>query len=366
MEIGIIGLTKSGKTAVFNALTRGEAETGAYSSGAVAPNIGVVKVPDHRLDKLTELLKPKRTVPAEVTYVDVAAPARGFGKGEGLSGQYLSYLSTVDALAHVVRTFEDARVPHVEGSIDPGRDISAMDLELAFSDLAILERRLQRLKEMLKGAKQQEREAISREEALLSRIKSALEDDIPIREQELSEQEAREIEDFQFLTAKPMLLLLNIGEDQIPEAESLEADMGASHGRPNCEVAVLCGQLEMELAQLSDAEAVEFRASMGLEESGLDRMIRLSYRLLGLISFFTTASDEVKAWTIRRNTTAQKAAGKVHSDMERGFIRAEVVAFDDLCEVGSLAEARKHGLLRLEGKNYIVQDGDVMTILFNV
>ena len=366
MEIGIVGLPKSGKTTVFNALTRGTAETGAYSSTAVAPNIGVVKVPDPRLDKLTELLKPKRTVLAEVTYIDIAVPAKGFSKGEGPGGQFLAHLSKVDALAHVVRAFEDERVPHVEGSVDPDRDIGAMNLELAFSDLGIIERRLERLKDSLKGAKQQEKELLFREQALLTKLKSALESDIPIREQDLSEQEAREIENFQFLTAKPMLLILNIGEDQIPEASALKARFDGRYRRPNCEVAVLSGKIEMELTQLNDAEAQEFRASMDLGESGLDRMIRLSYSLLGLISFFTTASDEVKAWTIRRDTIAQKAAGKVHTDMERGFIRAEVIGFDALVKCGGIAEARKQGLLRLEGKNYIVQDGDVMTILFNV
>ena len=366
MEIGVIGLPKSGKTTVFNALTKGEAQTGAYSSAALAPNIGVVKVPDPRLDELTDLLKPKRTVPAEVTYIDIAAPAKGFGKGEGPSGQLLAYLSKADALAHVVRAFEDETIPHSEGTVNPERDIGTMNLELAFSDLAIIERRLERLKDSLKGAKQQERELILREQALLAKIKSALEEDIPIREQDLSEQEVKTIENFQFLTAKPMLLLLNIGEDQLPQASSLETKFASRYRRQNCEVAVLCGQLEMELAQLSDAEAQEFRASLGLDESGLNRMIRLSHGLLGLISFFTIASDEVKAWTIRRSTTVQKAAGKVHSDMERGFIRAEVIGHDDLVKCGGLAEARKQGLLRLEGKNYIVQDGDVVTVLFNV
>ncbi len=366
MEIGIIGLPKSGKTTVFNALTRGGAQTGSYSSAAIAPNIGVVKVPDTRLDKLTELLKPKRTVPAEVTYIDVAAPAKGSGKGEGPGSQFLSYLSKVDALAHVVRAFEDERVPHSEGSVDPERDIATLNLEIAFADLAIIERRLERLKDSLKGAKPQEREAFSREETLLTKIKTALEGDMPIREQAFSEQEIKEIENFQFLTAKPMLLLLNIGEDQIPEVDSPEAKCGNLYRKDSCEVTALRGQVEMELAQLSDTEAQEFREDMGLEESGLDRAIRLSYGLLGLISFFTIGSDEVKAWTIRRDTTAQKAAGKIHTDMERGFIRAEVIGFDDLVKCGSLAESRKQGLLRLEGKNYIVKDGDVVTILFNI
>ena len=366
MEIGIVGLPKSGKTTVFNALTKGEARTGAYASTDAAPNIGVVKVPDPRLDRLTELLRPKRTVPAEVIYIDIAAPAKGFGKGEGPGGQYLARLSAVDALVHIVRAFEDERVPHSEGSVDPERDIAAMNLEIAFSDIGIIDRRLQRLKDSLKGARAQEREQIAREQNLLSKLKDVLENDIPVREQELSQQELKEIENFQFLTAKPMLLLLNIGEDQIPEADELETEYQGRYRRPNCEVAALCGQLEMELAQLDDDEAVEFRSSLGLVESGLDRMIRLSYGLLGLISFFTTASEEVRAWTIRRDTTAQRAAGKVHTDMERGFIRAEVVNYNDLDKCGNMADVKKQGLLRLEGKNYIVKDGDVLTVLFNV
>jgi ribosome-binding ATPase YchF (GTP1/OBG family) len=225
---------------------------------------------------------------------------------------------------------------------------------------------MERLQASLKGAKPQEREAISREQTLLDKIKSALEADTPVREQTLSENESKLLENFQFLTAKPMLLLLNIGEKQIPDATSLEDKFRSTYRSPNCEVAALCGKLEMELTQLDDVEAQEFRSALGVAESGLDRLIRLSYSLLGLISFFTTASGEVKAWTIRRNTTAQKAAGKIHTDMERGFIRAEVISHDDLIKCGSLAEARKRGLLRLEGKNYIVQDGDVVTILFNV
>ena len=365
MEIGIIGLPKCGKTTVFNALTRGKAQTDAYSS-ALAPNIGVVKVPDPRLETLTKILKPKRTVPAEVTYIDIAAPSKGFGKGEGPGGQFLAYLSKVDALAHVIRVFEDERLPHPEGSVNPGRDIGTMNMELAFSDLSIIEKRMERLKASLKGAKPQEREAISREQTLLDKIKSGLEADTPVRELSLSENEAKLLENFQFLTAKPMLLLLNIGEKQIPEAVSLEDKFRSTYRSPYCDVAALCGKLEMELTQLEDAEAKEFRSDMGLTESGLDRVIRLSYSLLGLISFFTTASDEVKAWTVRRNTIAQKAAGKIHTDMERGFIRAEVISHDDLIKCGSLAEARKRGLLHLEGKNYIVQDGDVVTILFNV
>lgn len=366
MEIGIIGLPKSGKTTVFNALARGNADTDAYSSPSLTPNVGVVKVPDPRLATLTELAKPERTVPAEVTYIDIAAPAQGFGKRDGAGGQFLNYLSKVDALAQVVRVFEDDSMPHVEGSVNSERDIDIMNLELSFSDLGIIDRRLERLRASLKAAKQQEREQGLREEALLTRIKSALENDVPIRDQDLSEQELKVIEGFQFFTAKPMLLLLNVSEEQLPESKSVEEHHCGFCLSPYVGVAVLCGQLEMELAQLDDAEAEEFRAGLGLNESGLDRMIRLSYGLLGLISFFTIGSDEVRAWTVRRGTMAQKAAGKIHTDLDRGFIRAEVIGHDDLVQCGSLAEARKRGLLRLEGKTYIVQDGDVVTVLFNV
>ncbi|UCG83608.1 MAG: redox-regulated ATPase YchF [Dehalococcoidia bacterium] len=366
MEIGIVGLPGSGKTTVFNALTKGHAQTGAYSSAASAPNIGVVKVPDPRLNNLTALLKPKRTIAAEVTYVDVAAPARGFGKGEGPGAQFLDSLSKVDAIVHVVRVFEDDRVPHSEGYIDPNRDVVNMNLELTVSDLTIIERRLERLTASLKGARQQEKEQIFREQSLLNKIKSRLEEDVPVREQELSSEEIKEIEGFQFLTAKPLLLLLNIGENQISENDALEDRYRNKYKGDSLDVATLCGQVEMELTELSDSESQEFRASLGLGESGLDRVIQISYGLLGFISFFTVVSDEIRAWTIRRNTTVQKAAGKVHTDMERGFIRAEVIGFDDLISCDSIAEARKRGLLRLEGKNYIVQDGDIVTVLFNV
>lgn len=366
MQIAITGLPKSGKTTVFNALTRGKAQIDTYSPTSLTPNIGVVKVPDPRLHSLDKLLKPKRTIPVEVTYIDVAAPSRGFGKGEGPGGQLLSYLSKADALGHVVRAFEDERLPHPDGSVDPERDIATMNLELAFSDMGIIEKRQERLRASLKGAKQQERETALKEEALLARIKSGLEADVPVREQTLTESEAKLIENFQFLTAKPMLILLNIDEKKIPDAISLETALAGKYRKPHCEIAALCGKLEMELSELSDTEAQEFRSSLGIAESGLDRVIRLSYSLLGLISFFTVVSDEVRAWTIRHNTSALKAAGKIHTDMEHGFIRAEVISHKDLVACGSISEAKKHGLLRVEGKNYIVQDGDILTILFNI
>jgi len=366
MEIGIVGLPKSGKTTVFNALTKGKAETGVYAPAAAGPNVGVTKVPDPRLEFLEKIFHPKRKVPAEVTYVDVAAPPKSLGKGEGIAGQFLAQLSKMDALLHVVRAFEDARVPHMESSIDPERDIATMDLELAFSDLAIIERRLERIETSLKAAKPHEREAYSREQALLARLKTALEGERPVRELQLTEDEKRITSNYQFLTAKPLLVVFNTGEEMLSEASSLEEKWRTKHQRPQVQVAVLCAKLEMELSQLEDADAQQFRSSMGLEEAALNRMIAISYELLGLISFFTVVSNEVKAWTIHRDTPAVKAAGKIHSDMEKGFIRAEVVSYDDLVKCGSIAETRKRGLLHVEGKNYIVRDGDVITFLFNV
>ncbi|MFC2039392.1 redox-regulated ATPase YchF [Chloroflexota bacterium] len=366
MEIGIVGLPKSGKTTVFNALTKGRAETGVYAPATAGPNIGVAKVPDPRLEVLDPIFHPKRKIPAEVTYVDVAAPPKSPGKSEGITGQFPTHMSKADAVLHVVRAFEDAKIPHIAGCIDPERDAATMDLELAFSDLASIERRLERIETSLKAAKPHEREVFSREQILLGRIKTALETDTPIRQQQLTEDEERLISDFQFLTAKPFLLVFNIGEERLAEASSLEEKWRAKCQRPQLQSAVLCGKLEMELSQLEDADARLFRSSMELEEAALNRMVTLSYELLGLISFFTVVSNEVKAWTIHHDTPAVKAAGKIHSDMERGFIRAEVISYDDMVSCGSIAEARKRGLLHVEGKNYTVHDGDIITFLFSI
>jgi len=286
-------------------------------------------------------------------------------KGKGMSGELMSHLSKTDALIHVVRAFSDERIPHSEGSIDPVRDIATINLELAFSDLAILERRLKRIEDCLKGARSTERDALLGEQNLLARIKSALEEEVPVREQELNREEMKTIKNYQFLTLKPMLVLLNIDEEQLSQASSLEADLHSHY--PQLQLAAVCGKLEMELCQLDEAEAKEFQCTLGIEEAMIDRVIRLSYELLGLLSFFTASTGgELKAWTVSGNTPAHEAAGKIHSDIERGFIRAEVTGFDDLVKCGGFAEARKQGLLRLEGKNYIVKDGDVITFLFNV
>ncbi len=365
-EIGIIGLAKSGRTTIFNALTRGKADTGSYTQEGLAPHIGVTKVPEPRLKMLADMLHPKRVVPAEVTYTDIGASVKDLAKGKAVSGQLLTQLSNVDALINVVRAFADESTPHIEGSLDVARDIASMNLELAFSDSAIIERRLERIEISLKGAKQPERQNLLREQEMLIKLKTDLEKDVPIREIRLTTDEARTTANYQFLTAKPLLIVVNIGEDQLPQAASLEVELGAHYSRPKCRLITLCGKLEMELAQLDNSAADGFRAEFGIREAGLDRIIKLSYELLGLISLFTIASAEVKAWSIKNGTSALKAAGKIHSDMERGFIRAEVIGYDDLIKCGSLPEARKRGLVRLEGKSYIVQDGDVITFLFNV
>ncbi len=366
VDIGIIGLAKSGRTTIFNALTRGEADTGRYTQAGSAPHIGTAKVPEPRLKALADMLHPKKVVPASATYIDIGASVKGLVKDKGISGQLLAQLSNVDALINVVRAFSDEGILHVEGSLDIERDIANMDLELAFSDLALLGRRLERIEVSLKGAKQPERPGFLREQELLMKIKADLEKDVPTRELALTTEEARAIANYQFLTAKPLLVVVNVGEGQLPQAESLSTELNSRYSRPKCRVTTVCGKLEMELAQLDDSAAEALRADFGITEPGVDRIIKLSYELLGLISFFTIVSDEVKVWPVQRGTDAVNAAGKIHSDIERGFIRAEVISYGDLMKCGSLPEARKRGLLRLEGKNYIVQDGDVITFLFNV
>jgi len=361
VDIGITGLAKSGKTTIFNALIKGKVDT-----GSVAPHIATAKVPEPRLKILADMLHPRRVVPAEVKYIDIGASAKSWGENKAISGQFLTQLSDVDALINVVRAFTDESIPHIEGSLDVKRDIATINLELAFSDLAIIERRLTRIETALKGAKQPERHALLHEREMLIKVKADLEKDVPIRELNLTTDEARAIANYQFLTAKPLLIVVNIGEEQLPQAVSLEAELNSSYSRPKCRLITLCGKLEAELAQLDNSAAEGFRAEFGIRQSGLERTIKLSYELLGLISFFTTVSDEVKAWSIQKGTDALKAAGKIHSDMERGFIRAEVISYDDLVKCSSLSDARKKGLLRLEGKNYTVQDGDVITFLFNV
>ncbi|MDD5435400.1 MAG: redox-regulated ATPase YchF [Nitrospira sp.] len=366
MEISIMGLPKSGKTTIFNALTRCTADIKPYTSSGLSTNLSVAKVPDARLDELSKIYKPKKTTPAEVKYVDIAGLTKGFGKEQGINGQLLNFLSTSDAILQVVRAFENTNLPHIEGSVNPRRDIETLDMELIFSDLIIIEKRLGRIESSLKMGKSAERDAAIKEQTLMLKVKEALEKGIPIRLQHLTSEELHSMSNYQFLTAKPMLIVINIGEQQVAEADNIQAEIVQAYSQPQVQIISMCGELEMELSQLGETEADEFRKDIGLKEAAFDVVIRYSYSLLGLISFFTVGNDEVKAWTIQENTPALKAAGKIHTDIERGFIRAEVIGYNDFIKYGSLPEARKHGSLRLEGKTYIIQDGDIAHFLFNI
>jgi len=321
-------------------------------------------VPDARLNVLAGMFHPQRIVPAETKYIDIGASVKTLAEGKGISGQLINELSKVDMLLNVVRAFKDDAITHPDGSINVKRDIGSMTLELAFSDLVIIDKRLLKIESSLKAAKAGDRPAIIKEQDLLTRIKKDLENDIPVRDMKLTEDELKSLANYQFLTAKPLLIVVNIGEDDLPKAEAMKKELEAAF--PKCKVATICGKLESELMQMDKKDADEMRRNFGIKESGLDSVLKLSYSLLGLISFLTVGPDECRAWPITEGTVAVKAAGKVHSDIERGFIRAEVVSYDDLVAAGSLAEARKRGTLRLEGKNYVVKDGDVINFLFNV
>ena len=365
MQITIIGLPYSGKTTIFNAATRGSAQVAQYSS-ASRPNIGVAKVPDARLDTLTEIYQPSKTTPAEITYVDLPAAPEGLGKTRGVSGAYLNQLQTADALTIVARNFEDPSVPDGGDGVDAFRDIETMLYELTFADLEIMERRIERIDQNSKGARSSERDALIRERALMTSLKEGLESGVPIRNQDLSADERKRVNEFQFLTAKPVIVVVNAGEDQVDEIDEIQVRLDAEIAEGDVLTAVLVGSLEMELAQMSTEDEAEFRESLAVGESGLDRMVRLSYQALDQITFFTGGPKEVRAWTLTNGDSAERAAGTVHSDMQRGFIRAEVVTYDDLARCGSEAESRRQGVLRQEGKGYVVNDGDVVHVLFNV
>jgi GTP-binding protein YchF len=361
IDIGITGLSQSGKTTIFNALTRGEADTRSST-----PHIGVAKVPEPRLKVLADMLHPNRVVPAEVSYIDIGASVKGLSGDRTTGSQILNQLSKADAIINVARAFTNETIPHIEGSIDEERDIATANLELTLYDTGIISRRLERIETSLKGANPTERAGLLREQELLTKLKADLEKEVPIRGLSLTAEEIKTIANYQFLTAKPLLIVVNIGEEQIPQAASLEAELKSRYSGAKSGIITLCGKLEMELTQLDDEAAKGFRTEYGITESGPDRVIKISYELLDLITFFTIASSEVKAWPIPKGTSALKAAGKIHSDMEKGFIRAEVISYEDMVKCGSMSEAHKKGLLRLEGKSYTVQNGDVITFLFNV
>ncbi|MBN1375829.1 MAG: redox-regulated ATPase YchF [Dehalococcoidia bacterium] len=366
MEISIIGLPASGKSTIFNALTKFTADSKSRSGAGLTLHPAIAKVPDERLNRLSDIFHPKKTTSAEIKYIDIGGLSKSFGKEQGVSGQLLNTLSSADALLEVIRAFEDENILHTEGKIDPARDIETLDMELIFSDLVIIEKRLSRLESTLKMGKSAERDAAVKEQELLLRIKQALDNNVPIRLQDLTADELRSLSNYQFLTAKPMLIVINIGENQLTAYEQVLSELKSRCLRPQTELISMCGKLEMELVQLNEQEADEFRQDIGLKEPAFDSVIKHSYALLGLISFFTVGEDEVKAWTIRNNLPALKAAGKIHTDIEKGFIRAEVIGYDDFIKSGNMAEARKHGLLRLEGKTYVVHDGDIINFLFNV
>jgi GTP-binding protein YchF len=363
---GIIGLAQSGKTTVFNVLTSGKADTALHAAEGLSPHVGVARVPEPRLDFLKKIFNVKKAVLAEARYIDVGASVRNLARDKGIGGELLNQLSAVDTLICVIRAFKDESISHPQGGLDIPRDIATLDLELVFSDLAIMERRLERLETSLKGARPAERPPLLQEKDILLHLKADLENERPVRELDLEPAAERLINNYQFLTAKPLLIVVNIGEEQLAEMAPLEAELNGRYAAGKRRVTVLCGKLEMELAQLESDAAAEFRADYGLEESGLERTIKASYELSDLITFLTGGPNEVRAWSIKKGTTATKAAGKIHTDMEKGFIRAETIDFDTLVKCGGLAEARKQGLLRLEGKEYVVRDGDVITFLFNV
>jgi hypothetical protein len=361
MRVAIIGLPNSSKTTVFNALTGGEAAISAAAAVQLTVHRAVVDVPDPRVEALAALYQPRKVTHARVEYHDVAGLAKGIGAG-GLSGELLGAIAQCDALLHVVRAFEDANVPHPEGSVDPGRDVAVVDTELLISDLIIADKRLERLADALRRpGKSPERDAQLAEQALLGRLHEALEREVPVRDLELTAEEEKSIRGFTLLTAKPVLVLLNTGDLAVADAATLLV-----YPHRHAAVLTIRGRIEMEIAQLAAADRADFLAEYGLAEPGLNRVIRACYELLGLQSFFTVSEDEVRAWTVPVGATALDAAAAIHTDLARGFIRAEVVTFDDLVAAGSMVEARKAGRVRLEGKDTVVHDGDVVHVRFKV
>jgi GTP-binding protein YchF len=354
MKLGIIGLPQSGKTTIFNALTRGNQPI-ATSGGRIEIHTGVVDVPDPRVDRLSEMFKPRKTIYAKVTYADIAGLEGG---SSNISGSLLNQLTQMDGFLNVVRCFDDPSVPHPSGTVDPARDIVAMDAELLLNDLIAVERKQERLAEERKKGGGRDKAVIDREIALFERFKAHLDSDRPLRELQLSAEEEKNMAGFGFLTLKPMLVILNLADGQ--DAPAIPYD----HARST--LVSLQGKLEMDIAQLPPDDAAMFMAEYGIEALGLNRAISLSYDLLGLQSFFTVGEDEVRAWTVHRGASAVEAAGAIHSDLAKGFIRAEVVTYEDLTSLGGMAEARSKGKLRLEGKEYIVKDGEIMHVRFNL
>ncbi|MDO5572926.1 MAG: redox-regulated ATPase YchF [bacterium] len=365
MKLGIVGLPNVGKSTLFNSLTKAGAESANYPFCTIDPNVGIVTVPDERLKLLGDLYHSKKVTPAVIEFVDIAGLVKGASKGEGLGNQFLSNIREVDAIVHVVRCFEDTNVVHVDGSVDPVRDIETINLELIFSDIEILERRVAKAGRAALNDKK-----IAAEVELLKRLIAHLEDGrLAITYEPTDEDEEALVSSYNLLTAKPVIFAANVGEDDLADDGTTNAHVAAVRkyaAETSSEVFVICAQIEQEIAELDDEEKAMFLEDLGLKESGLEKMIKASYQLLGLLSFLTSGEDETRAWTIKNGMKAPQAAGKIHTDFERGFIRAEVVNYKDLLECGSLSAAKEKGLVGLEGKDYVVKDGDVILFRFNV
>ena len=363
MKLGIVGLPNVGKSTLFNSITKAGAECANYPFCTIEPNVGVVPVPDERLDKLTEMYNPQKTTHAVIEFVDIAGLVKGASKGEGLGNKFLSHIRETDAIVEVVRCFEDGNVVHVDGSVDPIRDIETINLELIFADLEMVNKRLDKARKNLKADKKYQTEI-----DLFEKIKKTLEEGKSARTLDFNEDELPIVKETFLLTTKPILYVANISENQIDNAENdpLVLKVKEYAAQENAEVIPLCVKIEEELSGLEDDDKKEMLEAMGLEESGLDKVIKRSYDLLGLMSFLTAGEPEVRAWTIKKGTKAPQAAGKIHSDIERGFIKAEVISYNDLIKEGSMVQAREKGLVRQEGKEYIMQEGDIVLFKFNV
>ena len=363
MKIGIVGLPNVGKSTLFNSITKAGAECANYPFCTIEPNVGVVAVPDERLDKLTEMYHPQKTTHAIVEFVDIAGLVKGASKGEGLGNKFLSHIRETDAICEVVRCFEDSNITHVDGSVDPIRDIETINFELIFADIETIDKRLDKAKKMLKADKKYQLEI-----DLLEKIKINLENGVPARSLEYSDEELPIVKDLWLLSSKPVLYVVNISEDQLNtwKDDEMVKKVQEYAKKEGSDIVPLCVKIEEEISTLDDSDKKEMLEALGLEESGLDKLIKKSYDLLGLMSFLTAGEPEVRAWTIKKGTKAPEAAGKIHSDIQRGFIKAEVVSFDDLMNCGSMVEAKEKGLVRSEGKDYIMQDGDIVLFKFNV